>query len=966
MWRRAAHFFMLTFTHSRRRIDEAGHNNDKITLTDLELIVRGQASLSPPPAIYRELPAMDGEQLSEAKKQLPWILCSGYCTTGHANATLQYNGCLQLDYDDKKSGQGAERSAAALASIAENKPAGIVMAAISPSGRGLKIIVSTSNTDKEKHRDTLGAAIGIFSELLGLEEAKFDRVGVSQPCYVPFDREGYPPAYFNHYAAPLDSTPANRQGGALAATNLTAPADMVREAAEYLTEKQINIASCRAEYLTITAACLHGRELEEGAAMAYTILQHSPAFLESNTARKFQQFARSLHNRPHNRPATGWTIIHHALAHGWRGDIYTESGSSYNAEAGEKMYDTLKRCDALSELHGRYIVAPTGAGKTTTICKLAEAGEKIILILPTIAAVEQTAAAHRHAEKYTGKNRIVRADGFFYVTTINSFPALATRLNLAEYAVFFDEGHELATATAANYRLQAIARAVQLLPLARSYSYMSGTPLFTHVSPLFSHLPRITITQHPSDIIPRSYQHITTNKPLDAIASGVRAAITAGRLPIVLINDKGRRLSGLIARLDGFNILTINADERESAGAVSVIREGIIPPDVQALIVTSVIQTGSSIYDRRGVDIIVAGTWHAAELAQISARPRTAAEVNIYHLGAGGEKRHTTNPLRQYTVLKRKAEQVSTSLNQLSTHLPAAEIEQLKWDATNSPIPICIGREGEGWRVDELAILHQLYLAERGAQRCPETMAAALQRYGIRTRDQLNITALPEQGEEKEKAIREKQAAREQEQGEKYYTTINAILSSPLLLAAIRAAEKTSPLIYQRVQELRALGVDVKAALNILLNTPRSGSQYKLMMRRVRQEYIDANAEKLTALDIYHAGTRALYTIGERGTATQLREKAERWMQLEPHRSFATLPAERYPNDEERRNRAWIKHLRQYFDVVPIKQAGSRCTRNWEYIIKDYPKFHVHEHQGFTCTNHVQPSPQPIVEACPF
>ena len=138
-------------------------------------------------------------QIKPLKNSLPYILMSGTCTRHHSDETLSYNGCVQVDFDFKYIGGDIE--AKRVKNDLKNYPS-IIFAAISPSGVGVKALIATTNRDLENHTRVANAIILELSNSLNIDAKYFDKLGASQPCFVPFDSDLYYNANYkvvNHF-----------------------------------------------------------------------------------------------------------------------------------------------------------------------------------------------------------------------------------------------------------------------------------------------------------------------------------------------------------------------------------------------------------------------------------------------------------------------------------------------------------------------------------------------------------------------------------------------------------------------------------------------------------------------------------------------------------------------------------------------------------------------------------------------
>jgi hypothetical protein len=181
-------------------------DNEKITLSQLIELIKSDA---PNNALkVREITKTGfevGTTAKEIKKQikpfknsLPFVLFSGFCPIHHNDNSLSYNGCLQIDIDFKFA--GGDLKAIELKEVVKDLPF-IVLAAISPSGYGLKCLVATDNNDVKLHSDVSKALIFELSKNLDIDIQYFDNLGASQPCFVPYDKDVFFNPNFEVYKA---------------------------------------------------------------------------------------------------------------------------------------------------------------------------------------------------------------------------------------------------------------------------------------------------------------------------------------------------------------------------------------------------------------------------------------------------------------------------------------------------------------------------------------------------------------------------------------------------------------------------------------------------------------------------------------------------------------------------------------------------------------------------------------------
>jgi hypothetical protein len=137
-------------------------------------------------------------QIKSLKKSLPFVLFSGFCPVHHNNESLIYNGAIQVDIDFKFI--GGDQKAIELKEVVKNLPF-VILAAISPSGYGLKCLIATDNNDIDLHGKVSKALIFELSKVLNIDSKYFDNLGASQPCFLPYDKNVFFNANFTQYNA---------------------------------------------------------------------------------------------------------------------------------------------------------------------------------------------------------------------------------------------------------------------------------------------------------------------------------------------------------------------------------------------------------------------------------------------------------------------------------------------------------------------------------------------------------------------------------------------------------------------------------------------------------------------------------------------------------------------------------------------------------------------------------------------
>jgi len=661
--------------------------------------------------------------------------------------------------------------------------------------------------------------------------------------------------------------------------------------------------------------------------------------------------------------------------------------------------DSLQR--AGTDIYGKMIIAGTGTGKTTAICKNAERNQrKTVLIVPTKAIIKQVVKQHAHATAFFGGNRLLPNNAGLIITTADSFPALATRINLPEYDVFLDEAHGLANATNPGYKLKALRGVMELQPLARSFGYLTGTPLYHSFAPMLKDVPRIKYEQDEAAAVKKYVEFWHTDNTIATIVELVRRSIKAGEMAAVLLNDKNLRLAGLKALIGSdIKTLVVNADEKDNPEVLTLIESGTIPAGAQVIICTSVIQMGNSIYDQRSFNFISADLLHAAELAQATARARNAAEVRLHIVRSTKREQSDKemNAARFFYGEHRAAERICDELNNPDRKALADETQALRNELTiRRRIQYDPIKRNDAGRLQpcELALMNCTFEAERLAQHANDKlMARALKAYGFTVLGESRA----EYGGELARAVREEfsqltdeqketakaaRAKHKETTEEKYYSDLQELAEAPNAEAVLMQADRNNTLTkaQERVKILTgSYCLPIKTAVQLLQNEKPSPQAFTHLCAEISAEMLQKDPEYMalpTMLCIQIKALRRAFDRKRAMTATEIRLELVKVLRLDK-----SLKLSKYEPDEndaaavQKANRAALQIIRIFYDVSVAGKPGSRaCPRKSVLILNNKAKFHGHrlpEQRDARLQNSYEKALQPafateVDEPCPF
>ena len=364
----------------------------------------------------------------------------------------------------------------------------VVACFLSPSGYGLKLLVRTDNEDPKNH---VAVAKAIFADLNKKladylpEGGKFDSLGASQPCYVPYDPDAffYPSVRPFHYVAPEvaptdaaapTAAPQQRKPAAAnqqAHSGTSADADELQAAYNFLLDNRVVLADCRNGYRTVIGVCMSAFGWSAGKDAAWSLLNNCPAFLAGDCSTRLHFEKVTADRQPGVLPPE-W-LFKQARAHGWRPERRIEKTSPQattqaplQAQQGEKFADFLTRRG--EPLQGKRWVVPTGSGKTYAVAASARAGNKTVLAVP-VRSTARNISEQYGAVLFDGEHRDVPPDAGFFVVTYASVEVLAGRLSaVGEWHLVVDEVHNVTTSASPGFMYRDIVRLLDICLLYTS------------------------------------------------------------------------------------------------------------------------------------------------------------------------------------------------------------------------------------------------------------------------------------------------------------------------------------------------------------------------------------------------------------------------------------------------------------------------------------------------------------------
>ncbi len=920
----------LLFALSSDKVNVPLHKaqaNNSIDLKEIETLMRS----NPPEQFFklRETAKIYFEQRSydeglksvirAYKEQLPYFLASGFCPVHHNDHSLEYNGCLQIDIDFKHS-EGNTKALTLKDRIKAMALPFIAMCAISPSGYGVKMLVATTNTDKQKHGEALRDLIAILSNILDIPQDNFDSLGASQPCYVPFDKD----AFFNHDVKAYEWTPKTT----LQRNDVPDNTELVHQAVTYLIDNKINVATSYSEYLSITAACINAFGHTEGSMFAYDLLSHSPQFLDSNFSKNFANHTRF--HRNNGNMATAGTLVYLAKENGWKPSFSLPKAKRQTilrGQEGDKFTTILKenRVELTPEQFcNKNWIVPTGTGKTFAVAMFAK-NNKTVIVCPTLALVENVCKEYG-ATKFTGDHRQLIGDETFIATTYSSYAALLNRLPHKEFHVFIDEAHNFTSSTHKAFLLDELTTVLnQSTEFYASVTLLTGTDLYSF-HPTIAAMPKIIVK------VPRPkkrFEVINYKNGITTIVEAVTKSISQGRFPIVLFNDTGAKLAALQALLSHLDIAFFNSNEKDNEDFIKTVKDGIIPDTIKGIVTTTVLKEGNNIYNNYQYDIISVGQHHSSTIEQLANRPRNPKEVKVYLLKGEGRERteETFDTAKEGGQLIWRTQKACNELN--SNDIGDAFALEMELYGRNAIQRLFLNPNTQGgYSLDYLQISNEIFNRETTAEyRNDNYQIANLEKYGFEYETTRHFTS--EMSQEDKETAQQANKIRKDKEAIDYQKELDIIQQRFDALhycqkqAQNRTATKGQKRAAMRIAQLQNLSYTTSQAV-ALVNNIGSDTNFKMLKNRLIIQSLRNNEDYMNSNRLFPILMQKFYTTfdtTETYTKEAIREKVVECLSLD--KSIFLKPFLAHDENDKRIDQC-LKTLRLFVDVKGVSQRGGK------------------------------------------
>jgi len=325
-----------------------------------------------------------------------------------------------------------------------------------------------------------------------------------------------------------------------------------------------------------------------------------------------------------------------------------------------------------------YLTANTGTGKTTWAVTLPG---KVLLVVPTVAILQQQAGRWPKAAVYYQDMKTVKGGEDLIITTPDSLPKVFQYINATEYTLVVDEAHNIAVA---GYRQKAYDNVVRCLNGSwQKVILMTGTPL-----PLVTqNLSLFEVVKVRSPLRKQTAQRVVYQKG-ESLAACVARVPLNGR-SLIFLQDKQKKLDRLVSLLyqKGFTpdqLALINADTREDAAYKTLVDHETVTDSTRVVISTSVIAEGFNI--RTPFDTVHLLSGVSSVIAQqIVNRFRTAAAGVVYWYNRGEKKGKLFDVNKIALQVLQDSQALADSLNDCeAADLNEADIAMIEWQRSRA------------------------------------------------------------------------------------------------------------------------------------------------------------------------------------------------------------------------------------------------------------------------------------------
>ena len=360
---------------------------------------------------------------------------------------------------------------------------------------------------------------------------------------------------------------------------------------------------------------------------------------------------------------------------------------------------------------GKYIIAPTGTGKSYFVGKTLKG--KRIMVVPTQTLSSEFAAKYNGKEFNEFSKDVCNNDDLIFVTYA-SFATLCEYVDISRYNVILDEVHLFSTGSSRSFMYNQLASTLKILKRRKQLSttLLTATPVKSS-DDFFDSFDIVKVTQDVTKH--KAWTTIRTFDKLKTLRSVFERASRENGFVSVLLNNTKSQLDSFMAALTDYNIQTFSASKKGEGYFVDLIQTGDVKNDIDGIISTTVLGQGNSFKvgnNRNKTNFVVVIGNHSVEtVEQFAARIRDAKEVQVFHL-VKDDFKSDANVFFNY---EKKAEELTTLANKNATFFNdkadnfGGYYSTDQMDMLNKIDETYINFNGVKYEVDHLIISNSIY-----------------------------------------------------------------------------------------------------------------------------------------------------------------------------------------------------------------------------------------------------------------
>tara|TARA_R110000850_G_C9974209_1_gene465398 strand:+ start:613 stop:3099 length:2487 start_codon:yes stop_codon:yes gene_type:complete len=600
----------------------------------------------------------------------------------------------------------------------------------------------------------------------------------------------------------------------------------------------------------------------------------------------------------------------------------------YTLKNGQYLSDTMLKG---SDIINKALVARTNSGKTNFVINNIE-GKKII-ILPSYNATIEVASSY-NGVYFNQSNKDLSKAQDLIVTTVQSFPLLASLVNLSEFTVILDEFHTLTTNGSKTFMYSAITDLIDTLAKHRQKAtvLISATPI-RNVHPFI--LGFETVLVESEGVKATSYTDLIVDDKANYIKEAFAKGKIDNRFTAVLFNNTNDGLDAYMKMLEAdYNVNSFNSTTKATEPFVKMIETGLIDENSDGFFCTTALKEATSlkfVSNTRftGVNLIILGNHSDVTAEQLQARFRNATniEVTIVRSKDFVSSTHTFDVFKAETLMLQAA---SRNVKDFNSRLGSTNPYDSRAITVLDKFANTFTKNTEyGFEIDFVSISNEIYEADsKAVWTNTAVLAERLASYGwtykgiasnkaVMSKDDANIL---------KSSKKEIKAARLEQQAVILETIkLEGLDANITLLEGSEEIETKEKTIRHKVAYISRYVTDVDKVLEVFDECASTTQAYntlqtQVMMRKVLTDSTAVGREDRVLIDAIYSEFKVDESISGKDALTRLKAVLAKNITYKTVGKLTQIKA--------------VKMLSWLFEVKIVMKKDSEGKRYKEYSIK--------------------------------